>query len=159
LNPEIKGEYTMHTGRNMNRAIALTALLAAGAAALAADAAKKVPGEKWKQTVSIEAGGMKMPGRSFEVCVPKGKVEEALAKPPQNPNQNCTMSDIKRDGNRYSATMRCTGTPPVEGKVELTHEGNRTVGQLEMTMQGMTMTTKFDATNTGAACEATDYGD
>jgi uncharacterized protein DUF3617 len=118
-------------------------------------AQKKVPGEKWKQTVSIEAAGMKMPARTLEVCVPVGKAEEALARPPDN--NDCKMTDVQRSGNKFSGNLHCTGKTPVEGRIEMTTEGNRTVGKMQMQMQGMTMNMNTESTKLGTACEATDY--
>jgi hypothetical protein len=118
-------------------------------------AQKKVPGEKWKQTVSIEAAGMKMPARTLEVCVPVGKAEEALARPPDN--NDCKMTDVQRSGNKFSGNLHCTGQTPVEGRIEMTTEGNRTVGKMQMQMQGMTMNMNTESTKLGTACEATDY--
>ena len=118
-------------------------------------AQKKVPGEKWRQTISMEASGMKMPGRTLEVCVPVGQAEEALARPPEN--NDCKLSDVQRAGNKFSANIQCGGQTPMQGRIEQTTEGNRTVGKMQMQMQGMAMNMNFDSTKLGTACEAVDY--
>jgi hypothetical protein len=120
-------------------------------------AQKKVPGEKWRQTISMEASGMKLPARTLEVCVPVGKAEEALARPPEN--NDCKLSDVQRSGNKFSANIQCAGKTPMEGRIEQTSEGNRTIGKMQMKMQGMSMNMNFDSTKLGTACEATDYSD
>jgi hypothetical protein len=119
---------------------------------------KKVPGEKWKQSMSMEMSGMKMPARSFEVCVPVGKAAEALSRPPEN-NENCVISNARSSGNKFSADMQCTGKMPMEGHIESVMEGNRTITKMQMTAQGMTMVMNMDATKLGTACEAIDYSD
>jgi hypothetical protein len=100
---------------------------------------------------------MKLPSRTLEVCVPAGKAEEALARPPEN--NDCKLSDVQRAGNKFSANIKCSGQAPVEGRIEQTTEGNRTIGKMQMQMQGMAMTMNFDSTKLGTACEATDYSD
>jgi hypothetical protein len=100
---------------------------------------------------------MKMPARTLEVCVPVGKAEETLARPPEN--NDCKLSDVQRSGNKFAANIQCTGKNPVEGRIEQTTEGNRTIGKLRMQMQGMTMSMNTESTRLGTACEATDYSD
>ncbi|MET0292578.1 MAG: DUF3617 family protein [Steroidobacteraceae bacterium] len=131
---------------------ALACVVAVAAPSLAA--AQKVPGEKWKQSVGIEMAGMKMPARSFEVCVPVGKAEQALAKPPEN--ENCQVNNAKQSGNKFSADIVCTGKQAMQGHIETTTEGNRNYGKMQMTAEGMTMNMNFDSTKLGTACEATD---
>jgi len=120
-------------------------------------AQKKVPGEKWKVTVSMESAGMSMPARTTEVCAPIGKAEEAMAR--TDSNSNCTVYDTQRAGNKFSAKMRCTGETPMEGSMEMVTEGNTMRGTTKMKMQGMEMTMKHDSTKLGTACEALDYSD
>ncbi len=101
---------------------------------------------------------MKIPAQNFEVCVPIGKADEALSRPPQN-NENCTLTNQQRSGNKFSADLHCTGKTPMEGHIESQMEGNRTITKMQMQAQGMAMTMNMDATKVGTACEATDYSD
>lgn len=141
----------MHASR---RSLALVASVAALVVPAFASA-QTVPGEKWKQSVTMEMGGMKIPARTMEVCVPIGKAEEALARPPDN--QNCTTSNVKRSGNTFSADIACTGKDAVKGHIESTTEGNRTIGKMRMQMEGMgEMTMNFDSTKLGTSCQAVD---
>lgn len=116
-----------------------------------ASAQDSTKGEKWRTTVTMETTGMKMPGRTVEVCAPAGNPEEQIARP-QQPGAKCETYDMKRTGNRYSAKMRCTGDVPMEGAIESETQGDNVKGRMQMTMKGMTMTMNFDATKLGS-CE------
>ncbi len=137
---------------NLHRVPVTLACLVAFAAP--AFAQNKVPGEKWKQSVGVEMAGMKMPSQTFEVCVPVGKAEQALARPPER--DNCTVSNVKQSGNKFAADIACTGKPAMQGHIETTTEGNRNFGKMQITAEGMTMNMNFDSTKLGTACEATD---
>lgn len=117
---------------------------------------KKVPGEKWKQSVQMEMSGMKIPAQNFEVCVPIGKADEALSRPPDN-NQSCTLSNTQRTGNKFSADLHCTGKTAMDGHIESVMDGNHVATKMQMQAQGVAMTMNMEATKLGAACEATDY--
>lgn len=119
---------------------------------------KKVPGEKWKQSMSMEMSGMKIPTQNFEVCVPIGKADEALSRPPNN-NENCALTNQQRSGNKFSADLHCTGKMAMDGHIESVMEGNRTTTKMQMTSQGMSMVMNMDATKLGTACEANDIED
>lgn len=141
------------------RSLLLTAtgtMLVAGASPVLAQ--KVVPGEKWRNTVSMEAMGMKMPARTTEACVPVGKANEALARPQGNDSQ-CEMYDVKQAGNRFSGKMRCTGNEPLEGTIESETEGNRIKGRMTMTTRGQSMNMTYDGEKLGQACEAKDWSD
>ena len=119
---------------------------------------KKVPGEKWKQSVQMEMGGMKIPTQNFDVCVPIGKASEALARPPNNA-ENCALSNAQRSGNKFSADIHCTGKQPMDGHIDSQTDGNHTVTKMQMQAGGMAMVMNMDANKIGTACEATDYSD
>jgi hypothetical protein len=120
-------------------------------------AQKKVPGEKWKTTVSMQSAGMSMPARTTEICAPVGKAEESMARPDNN--SNCSVYDTQRAGNKFSAKIRCTGETPMEGSMEMVTEGNTMRGTTNMKMSGMDMTMKYESTRLGTSCEAVDYSD
>jgi hypothetical protein len=103
-------------------ASAFLAILGAQVVARADDAPT---GEIWQATTSMEMAGMTMPPRTSQVCVPKGKAEEALSKP-QGPGMgdNCSVQDAKQEGNRYSAKFICTGKQAVQGTVETIFGGD-----------------------------------
>ena len=120
-------------------------------------AQKKVPGEKWKTTMSMEASGMSMPARTTEMCAPVGKAEEAMARP--EGDSNCSFYDMQRAGSKFTAKIRCTGDTPMEGSMEVVSEGNTMRGTTRMKASGMDMTMKYESTRLGTACEALDYSD
>jgi hypothetical protein len=118
-------------------------------------AQKKVPGEKWRQTVSMQMAGMSMPARTTEICAPVGKANEALTRPEDS---SCSVYDVKTSGNSYSARMKCTGSDAMEGSIQTVSEGNTMHGTTTMKGKDGEMTMKFDSTRLGA-CEAIDYSD
>ncbi len=132
---------------------AATALLAMIGAHMAAQADDKAAGETWKSTVSMEMPGMTMPSRTLEVCVPPGKVQEALSKP-QGPGMgdNCTMQDAKHDGNKFSAKLICTGQRPVEATIETIVEGDHAKTTMVMAMSGQQITMKTESQKVGTPC-------
>jgi hypothetical protein len=140
--------------------LTLTACWLAGVAITqAASAPKKVPGEKWKQTISMQAAGMSLPARTLEMCLPKGKEQEAASRPQQEQG-NCSIYDTKQSGNTFSAKMRCTGKDAMEGDIEtVNHGADHISGTTRMRGKDMEMTMKFDTQRLGTACEALDYSD
>jgi Protein of unknown function (DUF3617) len=137
-----------------------TRILSAAALCLAvpgtqitARADDKPAGELWRQTTSMEMAGMSMPARTFEVCVPPGKADEALSKP-QGPGMgdNCSFQDAKREGNRFTAKFICTGKQPMQGTVETTVEGGHIRTTMTMAMAGQQMTMKSDSQKVGTPC-------
>jgi len=141
---------------NTRLSILLASLLVVTLQAPLAQAQKKVPGEKWRQTQSMQMEGMSMPERTTELCVPIGKSNESLYK---SQDANCTMYDMHAAGNTFSAKMRCTGKDAMEGSLESISEGNRTRGTMQMKSKDGQMSMKFDNTKLGTACEALDYSD
>ena len=141
---------------NTRQSILIASLLVVTLQAPLAQAQKKVPGEKWRQTQSLQMEGMSMPERTTELCIPIGKSNESLYK---SQDANCTMYDLHTAGNTFSAKMRCTGKDAMEGSLESISEGNRTRGTMQMKSKDGQMSMKFDNTKLGTACEALDYSD
>jgi hypothetical protein len=131
-------------------ASACLAILGAQVVALAADAPA---GELWQATVTMEMAGMTMPPRTSQVCVPKGKAEEALSKP-QGPGMgdNCRVEEAKHEGGKYSAIFICTGKQAVQGTVETIFAGDHAQTTMTMQMNGQTMTMKSDSQKLGTPC-------
>jgi hypothetical protein len=142
----------------MNRkSLAVSALLALLALLPAAVfAQKKVPGEMYRNTTSMEMMGMSMPSRTAEMCVPVGKANEALARPD---DPNCRVYDTHSAGNKFSAKMSCTGTNAMDGDIEMVTEGKTVKGVNHMKMKEGEGTMKFESTRLGTPCEAVDYSD
>lgn len=104
-------------------------------AALEAAAADAPAGEHWRITTSMEMMGMKMPGRTSEIC------KEADA-PPVAPDKNCQMTESTRSGNTIHFRMHCTGENAAEVDGTSTLLGpdhSRTVMHMKMAQGEMTM--------------------
>jgi hypothetical protein len=131
-------------------ATALFAILGAQVVALADEAPA---GEMWQVTMTMEMAGMTMPARTTQVCVPKGKAQEALSRP-QGPGMgdNCSIQDSSHDGSHYSAKFMCTGKQPVQGTVETVFDGDHAKTTMSLQINGQTMTMKNDSQKVGTAC-------
>jgi hypothetical protein len=132
---------------------AATAFLAILGAQLVALADDSPAGETWQVTMSMEMAGMSMPPRTTQVCVPKGKAQEALSKP-QGPGMgdNCSIQDAKQDGSHYSAKFICTGKQSVQGTVDTIFAGDHANTTMTMQMNGQTMTMKNESQKLGTPC-------
>jgi hypothetical protein len=118
--------------------------------------AKKVPGETWRNSMSMEMMGMTMPmpNGNKETCVPIGRAQEAMAAP----DKDCQVYDTQASGNKFSGKFRCTGQQKMEGSMESVSDGTRVRGTMRARMaDGNEVTMKFDNTRIGKACEAIDY--
>jgi Protein of unknown function (DUF3617) len=129
------------------RTLALAALLPIVLVPLAS-AQAPTPGERWRQTMSMEAMGMKMPGMTSEVCSPKGQTEA----PPVG-NEDCQGTNMRQKGNTITYDMQCKdGTT---GTMEMTQESptkwngrmtaNRPEGQMTMVMRSEKLPGECDA--------------
>lgn len=133
----------------------LVALLAAQAAGAAQPGLKTVPGEKWQTKTSMQMPGMTMPATTAEVCLPVGRASAEEASKPQG---ECSYTNVKRSGNKFSADLKCRGKDAMEGSVEFTSEANRTTGRMLMKTGGETMTMNIETVKIGGACQAIDVG-
>ncbi|HEV2702610.1 MAG TPA: DUF3617 family protein [Steroidobacteraceae bacterium] len=136
--------------RRYGAASAVLAILGAQVVALADEAPA---GEMWQMTMSMEMAGMSMPPRTMQMCVPKGKAQEALSKP-QGPGvgDNCSIQDASHDGTHYSAKFMCTGKQPVQGTVDTVVEGDHAKTTMTMQVNGQTMTMKNESQKVGTPC-------
>lgn len=121
--------------------------------ASSAIAQTKVPGEKWRHTVSMETEGFSMPARTTEFCAPIGKVETAVAQ--QQPN--CSISNMKQNGNKSSFDIACTGKDAMTGHFESERVGDTMKGMMTGSAGGTSMKMKFESTKLPGACQADDY--
>jgi hypothetical protein len=138
------------TARALSPSVRLLPLLAiaCGIAAPAAGAEPKVQGELWRHTTSMQMEGMSMPSQTQEVCVPKGQATAAGGMDP-----SCRIYDAVSTGNTFRAKMECKGETPITGTLEQTTEGERQRGAITATMEGQTVTIRYDSTRLGKACE------
>jgi hypothetical protein len=132
------------------------AALACTVAGMAAFAQQKVPGEKWRTKVAMETQGFSMPARTIEMCLPKGKPEEAMHQ--QQENSNCAVSNVKTVGAKTSADIKCSGKDAMEGHMEMERLGEKSMrGSMDAKTGEMAMKMKYEYTALGEACEAVDY--
>lgn len=127
----------------MKNMCALLLLTCAGTSL--AQAKDTIPGEKWKVTTSMQMSGMSMPGTSSEICKQPG--DDAV---PVKTEDNCQIYDMQRSGNVQSFKMRCTGEPSMEGSMQLTYQGDRYQGKMDMTTQGEHMVVNYQGQKLGA---------
>ena len=137
-------------GSNIARLLIASALLlACGAAA----AAQTVPGERWQHKMTMQMGGMSMPIPGGEVCAPAGQAAQELAKP----DKNCTVSNVRQSGNRFSADVKCTGKEAMEGTMEMTTGPDLMTGKMTVRSADGEMTMVTESRKLGA-CQAVDTG-
>jgi hypothetical protein len=146
----------MRISRHVRVSTVATALLAGMGAQVVALADDKPAGEMWRLSTTMDMPGMTMPARTMEMCLPKGKEQETLSKP-QGPgmSSNCSVQDVKRDGNKFSATLMCTGQRPMQGTVESVYEGDHAKTTMVMSMNGQQITMKMDSQKIGTPCTPT----
>jgi Protein of unknown function (DUF3617) len=157
-----KREFHSHQGadmrisRHVRVSTAATALLAVVGAQVVALADDKPAGEMWRLTTSMDMPGMTMPGRTMEMCLPKGKEQETLSKP-QGPGMggNCSVQDVKREGTKFSANIICTGQRPMQGTVESVFEADHAKTTMIVSMNGQQVTMKTDSQKIGTPCTPT----
>lgn len=138
-----------------NKVVILATLACAlvGAAALAQ---QKVAGEKWRMKMSMQAEGFSMPARTTEMCLPVGNTQQAMLNQGQE-NSNCSVSNYKQSGNKFSADMKCTGKDAMEGHVEMEQLGpSSTRGSMTAKTSDGAMKMDYEYTKVGGACEAVD---
>lgn len=131
------------------------AALACAAAGMTAWAQTKVPGEKWRTKVSMQSEGFSMPARTTEMCIPKGKPENAMM---QQDNSNCAISNLKTAGNKTSADIKCSGKDAMEGHFDMEKLGEDSMrGSMNAKTSEMSMKMQYEYTKLPGACEATDW--
>ncbi len=110
-----------------------------------------VPGEKWKQKITVSMEGMTMPMGTVEICAPAGRTEDLM-----KPDKNCTTSNVHVVGDTTSADVVCTGRDAMTGNVTLTVTGNTVSGKARMkTRDGEEMVMMMESTRLGP-CQAID---
>jgi hypothetical protein len=136
-------------------AVTAMALLLSGVAFTQANFKPKlVPGEKWRQSSTMQMRDMKMPAMSTEVCVPKGREIENMGKQ----DKSCQMFDTRTTGNTFSARMRCfENGETMEARIETTTEGDHSYGKMVTSTRDGEMTMTFDSRRLGTACEFEDW--
>jgi hypothetical protein len=126
-------------------------VLGGAACALGAFAADKAQqGVKWRAKVSMQSGTTNLPERTLELCLPDTNPDDALVK--QQSQANCTVSNLKRIGNRTAADIKCTGASPSDTHWELEKNGDTMHGTMTSKTATTTLHMKYDYTKLGGAC-------
>ena len=106
-------------------------LAASALVALAwAQAVHAQAGDLYEVTVRMEMAGMpmQMPAMTHRNCVKKGGSDADLV-----PHQdNCTVTDAKRTGNRLTFAIACTGRDAMKGNGDFTFAGDGYSGQIRL---------------------------
>jgi hypothetical protein len=137
--------------------VVILATLACAVAGAVALAQQKVAGEKWRMKMSMQAEGFTMPATTTEMCLPVGKTQEAMLSQGQD-NPNCSVTNYKQSGNKFSADMKCTGKDAMEGHIELEQLGpDSTRGSMAAKTADGSMKMDYEYTKLGGSCQATDY--
>ena len=87
-------------------------------------------GDLYEVTVRMEMAGMpmQMPATTHRNCVKKGGSDADLV-----PHQdNCTVTDAKRTGNRLTFAIACTGRDAMKGTGDFTFAGDGYTGQIRL---------------------------
>jgi hypothetical protein len=115
---------------------------------LASSVSGQEPGNLWEVTTSMEGGGMKMPGRTQQVCAPvNAEGPEAMS----GGDSRCQMTDIQRSPGRFTYKVQC---PDGSGTGEMTYQGTDSYTQvMTMTMDGETMRMSTQGKRIGS-CDA-----
>jgi osmotically-inducible protein OsmY len=106
----------------------------------------------YEVTVRMEMVGMpmQMPAMTQRSCVKKG-ASDADAVPHQD---NCTVTNARRDGNKVTFSMACTGRDAMTGNGEMTYAGDGYAGTIrlkgKMEGQDMEMTQAITGRRVGA---------
>lgn len=122
-----------------------SACLGALCAFLSTIASAQGKDELWDITMKMEMAGMPfaMPPQSNRVCIEKGN-DAGLV--PKNDSGECTITDQKRIGNRFTFAVTCTGKDPMTGTGELVHAPDSYEGRIQM--KGKSGGESFDMTQT-----------
>ena len=103
----------------------------------------------WEITIKTEMPGMAMPPMKHTQCLTK---KDFVPQAPQQPGQECKITDVKVDGDTVTWTLECT-TPggTMKGTGKTTYSGNSFKGTMVMVMPptNMKITTHMNGKRIG----------
>jgi Protein of unknown function (DUF3617) len=112
-------------------------------------------GDQWEVTtkMTVEGMDMNMGGQTHTVCSPKEWNE-----PPggaSGPGGECTVTDAKRDGSKYTWKVSCAGPPAMTGVGEIVRDGDSAYdGTIRFDMDGGAMVVKIKGRRLGSCTVA-----
>lgn len=134
-----------------SRLVSMSVCAVAVASVCGVASGQTVPGERWKQKISVSMDGMTMQMGGGEICAPVGRTEDLM-----KPDEDCTTSNVRVVGDTTSADVTCTGEDAMSGTVRLTKAGNTVSGKANMTTEdGEEMVLLMESTKLGP-CQAMD---
>ena len=121
---------------------AVTSLAVAGAA----QQHPQKPG-KWQVKVEMEMPGMpmKMPPVTTEICVTEADLADPQKAVPNDPKMDCKVSDYATKGKTVSWAVACP-KQQLTGKGEITFDGEKYTGTVDMKMGEQAMSAKYTGT-------------
>jgi hypothetical protein len=106
------------------------------------------PGVLWQSTSQMVMQGMPFspPPNTMKICAAKNSNQP----PPPPPGQNCTVSNVKRDGDTVTWDSQCTGEMNMSGQGKMTYTGTDAyTGEIKYTADGVNMTVKLSGKKIG----------
>jgi len=86
----------------------------------------------WEITVKTEMPGMEMPPMKHTQCLTK---KDFVPQGPQQPGQECKITDVKVDGNTVTWSLECKSPGgEMKGTGKTTYSGNSFKGTMVMSM-------------------------
>ncbi len=117
-----------------------------------------------EQMAKMKEMGIKMPGMggqgmsvTVRHCVTKEQAEKGVPPQPKN-DQHCEQKSVKREGNKVSWSMECSGEHPVSGTGSVVfdspehYQGNSTI-DMKDPKHPMTMKQRYSGKWLSATCE------
>jgi hypothetical protein len=96
------------------------------------------PGVLWESTSQMVMEGMPFSPRPNKVkyCARA----DSSQPPPSPPGQNCTVSNMQREGSKVTWDTQCTGDMDMTGHGEINYEGTDAyAGEINMSAEGVNM--------------------
>jgi hypothetical protein len=109
---------------------------------------------KWEVTTQMEMPGMPMqlPATTRTQCVTQAQQDDPASTLPSgspDPQADCKASDYRRDGDKVTWKLTCTGSQPMTGQGSIVVDGDRYDGTMVMTMDQGSMTMKYAGKRVG----------
>jgi len=96
------------------------------------------PGILWESTSQMVMEGLPFSPRpnTVKYCA----AADSSSPPPSPPGQNCTVSNVQREGSKVTWDTQCTGEMDMSGHGEITYEGTDAyAGTINMSAEGVNM--------------------
>jgi hypothetical protein len=96
------------------------------------------PGVLWESTSQMVMEGL--PFRPKPSTLKYCAAADSSSPPPSPPGQNCTVSNMQRDGSKVTWDTQCTGEMDMTGHGEINYDGTDAyAGEINMSAEGVNM--------------------